>query len=541
MNDNNQDLNEEKVHIKLERHLWPDELAARRRRRLLTVFVILGLVLSYGLGVFITGLNQQNIPIVTPGTPPETAQTETGDQTNAEKEFVKFQEIYKIISEKWYFSNQLENPKTTIMDNAIIGMLKENGDPFSEYLTSQEYVDFWNNIDRNFIGIGVQFYYADGYSIVQRVFHDSPAQKAGVMPGDIFFRVNGQNVIDMPSSDLSDLVKGEEGTIVNIDFKRGEAIVSLAIVREQVNSTAYAEIISDQIGYLEISSFGSTTGAEVKYYLDYMVERGVTKLIIDLRDNGGGALSTLGVLGSYFVPKGEVLIKTENVDGTSSEMTSSGEVYIEIEDLVLLVNGNSASASEVLTLALSENIDAPIIGTQTYGKGTVQNSVEFYDHSALKYTVSRWLSPKGNWIHEVGIEPDYVVPLDPIFYMAYPSFEQGEPQQYRLDSVGYPTSYVQTALKFLGYEVDRTDGYFSAATDLALKQYQEANRQTPNGVVDKDSVSSLNSAVIRYWNVNREELDTQRLKAIELLGGFDDPIEETPTEATSALSTRFTV
>ncbi len=536
-----QDHNEEKVHIKLERHLWPDELAARRRRRLRIVLLVVSLVLAFGLGVFARGLNQQEIPIVTPGGPVEIPETTTNDHINAAAEFAKFQEIYRIVSEKWYFAKDLENPKTTIMDHAIIGMLDQNGDPYSEYMTSQEYENFWNNIDRNFIEIGVQFYYADGYSIVQRVFHNSPAQKAGVMPGDIFYRVDGRNVIDLPSDELSEIVKGKEGTTVNIDFKRGEAIVSLAIVREQVNSTAYAEILSNEIGYLEISSFGSTTGAEVKYYLDYMVERNVTKLIIDLRDNGGGALQTLGVIGSYFVPKGQVLIKTENVDGTSSEITSTGEVYTEIEEIVLLVNENSASASEVLVLALSENLDVPIVGTQTFGKGTVQNSIEFDDHSALKFTVSRWISPKGNWIHDVGIQPTHKVELAPIFYMTYPSFEEEETQRYRVDSVGYPVSYVQTALQFLGYEIDRTDGYFSEATDLALKQYQETNRQMPIGVIDKNSVSSINSSVIRYWNVNREQLDTQRLKAIELLGGIDVPIEETQTEDTSALSTRFTV
>lgn len=534
MNDNN----EEKVHIKLERHLWPDEIASRRRRNIMIVLTVVGMLFSFGLGIFISQFREHDIPIANPTTPVKIPSNNTSDEQASKKEFSKFEEIYKIITNRWYFSKDMENPKTTVIDNAIIGMLKENGDPYSEYMTSQQYINFWNSIDRNFIGIGVQFYQASGYSIVQRVFHNSPAQRAGVIPGDIFYRVNGTNVVGMPTDELASLVKGEEGTTVQIDFKRQEAIVSLSIVREQVRSTAYAEIIDDSIGYLEISSFGTTTGTEVKYYLDYIKDQNISKLIIDLRDNGGGALTTLGVIGSYFVPKGQVLIKTENVDGTSSEITSTGDVYENFKDIVILVNEHTASASEVLALALSDNLNVPIIGTQTFGKGTVQNSMEFDDKSALKFTVSRWLSPNGTWVNEVGITPTIKVELDPIFYLERPSFEDDQPKTYRIDSVGYPVAYVQSALRFLGYEVDRVDGYFSAATDLALKKYQQDNRQTPNGVVDKDSYSSLNSSVIRYWNVYRQQLDTQRLKAIEYLGGSNVPIE-TETSDTSAISTRF--
>ncbi len=541
MNDNNQ----EKVHIKLERHLWPDEIAAQRRRRIFIILSVVAIIFSFSLGVFISQFRQPNIPIAETDKPVTIPSTNNNDDISSKKEFAKFEEIYKIITNRWYFSKDIKDPKTTIIDNAIIGMLKENGDPYSEYMTSQEYLDFWNSIDRNFIGIGVQFYQSSGYSIVQRVFHNSPAQKAGVMPGDIFYRVNGKDVIGLESDELAKLVKGEEGTSVNIDFKRQEAIVSLSIVREQVRSTAYAEMLQNQIGYLEISSFGTTTGSEVKYYLDYFKNNDISKLIIDLRDNGGGALTTLGVIGSYFIPKGQVLIKTENVDGTSSEITSTGDVYKNFTDIVILVNENTASASEVLALALSENINVPIVGTQTFGKGTVQNSLEFDDKSALKYTVSRWLSPKGNWINKVGITPTHPVKLDPIFYMNRPTFEGDNPQMYRIDSVGYPVSYVQTALRFLGYQVDRVDGYFSEATDLALKKYQQDNRQTPNGVIDKDSYSSINSSVVRYWNVYRNQLDTQRLKAIELLGGLDEPIETIPAETesndSSAFSTSFTL
>lgn len=507
----NKEHNQEKINIKLERHLWPDELKEKKRKRITTILITLSILVSFGLGILFNHVYLSNRTILVPGG------NNQGNVVDATGELKKFQSIYDILSTKWYFSNEMEAPNINLIENAINGMIDLNEDVHTSYLTIDEFEDFQSGLDANFVGIGVQYYNIDGYNIVKRVLPNSPAQRAGVMAGDIFYKVDGDSVIGTDQDTLSDIVRGEEDTNVTIEFKRGESLVNLTITRGPVLSSAYGEMVTDDTGYLEISSFSIQTGTEVAFYLDDMTEKGATKLIIDVRDNGGGYLSTLETIASYFLDKDMIVIQEEFVNGDIEVSYSSGKVYENFEDIVLLVNENSASASEVLTAALKENLDVRVIGVTTFGKGTVQVTQGFDDGSALKYTTAQWLTPKGNYIHGVGIDPTIEMKLHDIFYQEYPDFEELGQNQYRLDSVSEATAYVQVALDFLGYNTTRDDGYYDQATYDALIAYQTSQRMRTDGIVDKELITHLSSAIVREWNLNQDTHDLQYQMALEVI------------------------
>ncbi|NLC42070.1 MAG: peptidase, partial [Erysipelothrix sp.] len=294
-------------------------------------------------------------------------------------------------------------------------------------------------------------------------------------------------------------------------------IVSLRITRGPVLSSAYGEMVGEDIGYLEISSFSLQTGEEVKYYLEEMANLGATKLIIDVRDNGGGYLSTLNQIASFFLEEEDIVIIEQFRDGNEVVTYSNGEVFENFEEIVMLANEYSASASEVLTAALKDNLDIKVVGVTTYGKGTVQVTSKFDDGSALKYTTAQWLTPKGNQIHGIGIKPSVEMRLHEVFYQPTPTFEEGEPQSFKVDSVSESIIYVQYALDFLGYTVDRYDGYFSEATNQALIQYQKDLQMRTDGIVNAGLISSLSSSIVREWHLNSEIHDVQYQMALELI------------------------
>ncbi|MBN2849451.1 MAG: peptidoglycan-binding protein, partial [Erysipelotrichaceae bacterium] len=264
-------------------------------------------------------------------------------------------------------------------------------------------------------------------------------------------------------------------------------------------------------------TFGDTTGNEVMDILDDFETKGAKRLILDLRDNGGGYLSTLETIGSFFVEKGGILIQQEFINGTTDTSKSSGFVTVDWEKIVILVNGNTASASEVLVAALDENLEnkVTIVGTLTYGKGTVQTQRPFSDQSILKYTIAQWLTPSGKKIDGIGITPDVVVELPAIMENGFEPLEEGE--TIAPDSVHVAIVSLQEALSFLGYDVDRQDGYYSPKSVEEFKKYQATYGTTVDGVLTQEWISRLHADVARVWHEEMDTRDTQMAKAVELI------------------------
>lgn len=493
---------EEKVRIKLERHLWPDEMAEKEKKkseRLIALFVIVCMAL-----VFMGGWVLGSVKPLINNTP-----------TNQQIAETKLDKVLDIMSNSWYFAKEDPNIQETLMDQALYGLVQSEKDPHSTYLSSEELLDFTQSINMNFVGIGVQYIATDGINMIDRVFKNSPAEEAGVLAGDIISKIDGVSVEGLTSEDIKNMVRGESGSIVNIEFLRQGTPIELEITRREVNGTANGKMIENEIGYLEIYQFGDTTTEEVGLYLQDLTDQGMTKLIIDLRNNGGGYLNALVGIASYFVPKDTLVMQQEHADGSINESFALDKEYTNIDEIVILINENTASASEVLTLTLKEQRDdVTVMGTTSYGKGTVQVTQPFADGSALKYTTTKWLSPSGKSIDGEGITPDVEVELDKILNETYIAMEDEE--SYQFDSVSSNVKIMQESLQFLGYDVNRMDGYFDESTDSALKKFESDKKITVDGILDLDTLNALLSSVTKEWTLNPDK-DIQLNKAIEVL------------------------
>ncbi|NCB33691.1 MAG: PDZ domain-containing protein [Erysipelotrichia bacterium] len=491
--------------IPIKRHLWPEEVEAkklRHRNSILQTALIFAILFCLASGWCLGSIHPIRL----------LANLQTLDSDS------KINEVLNIMTNDWYFSKDIDNPEERLTDQALTGMTSNSEDTHTEYMSREEIESFKQSINRNFVGIGITYIAVDGQMpIVERVLKGSPSEKAGVQPGDIIEKIDGASVEGKTSSEIADMCKGESGTTVAITFARDGEDITLDIVRREIAVTVYGEIKDNQIGSLEIVQFGDTTADEVKAYLDEFKDAGVTKLILDLRDDGGGYLNDLQGVAGYFVPKGTEIMKEVFRDDTVSRIVTDKQPYDCFHQIVLLVNQNTASAAEVFTLAMKEcRDDVTIIGTTTYGKGTVQITKYFSDGSALKYTEAKWISPSGVWVNGTGITPDITVKLHDVLYTKFTMMEDTE--SYAVDSVSDYVKEAQLALDYLGYSIDRMDGYFSASAEDAVRQFQTDKHLEVTGILDSVTYQTILSDVIYDWNTS-DVHDLQYARAMEVLNG----------------------
>ena len=498
--------------IPVERFQYEDELneqnqqlkrSSRRLRILLVAFSVLALLLGWLLGSF------RPIPFFNDVRHGVTAVTQA-------KSSEKISNVMGVMRRYWYFADSIEDIDTRLVDQALVGMTTNEEDPHTAYMSAEEILDFTQTINRDFVGIGVQFTNLEnGLQLITRVFRDSPAEKAGVQAGDIIHSVDGVITENKTTDEIKELVQGEEGTVVTIVFQREGELITLDITRGKVGHTVDGRVCEDGIGMIAIEQFGETTKVEVQEFLDQFAEEGATKLIIDLRDDGGGYLEALRGVISLLLPENKVFIQREYSNGTKEVNKTDKGQYTQFSPIVLLVNENTASAAEAFTLGLKENRDdVTVIGTTTYGKGSMQVTQYFDDGSALKYTDSIWKSPNGRWINDTGIEPDETIELHEVLNSSYTTLEEDE--SYEPDSVSPIVKEIQLCLDFLGYTPDRMDGYYSAKTEEQLVAFEKASGLEEKTVIDKDLYGTMIAAVIHEWTVN-DESDTQYQRALEIL------------------------
>ncbi len=500
---------EELKTITLKKYVWPDEAALneekkknKRLKKILIGVAIVGILVGwFGGSLLPYGFTTSLRNAISRGT--------TMDSSK------KIQETLEIMESDWYFGSDVDDLDDRLVDQALSGITTNDEDAHTQYMTKDEMESFTQSINRNYVGIGVKYTNDGTTAIVESVYKNSPAEQAGIQSGDIIHTVDGTDVSGMTSTEIKELVQGDAGTKVTIGLIRDGKNIALEITRAEVSSTVEGEMLDNGIGYLELYQFGNTTPDEVKSYLDDMQD--AKGLIIDLRDNGGGYLNSVEGVASCFLDKGTKVMDQTYKNGDVVETDTKSDKYTNIKNIVILTNGNTASAAEVLTLALKQQRDdVTIVGMTTYGKGTVQVSKQFDDGSAIKYTTSKWTSPDGTWVNGVGITPDEEVKLHDVFYQSFTSME--EEDSYTVDQVSDSISDAQLCLDYLGYDVDRTDGYFSSKTGSALKKYKEEHNLTSDEVLDKDTYDSLRSSVILDWSQSKTN-DLQFQKAEEILNG----------------------
>jgi len=300
--------------------------------------------------------------------------------------------------------------ESDLVDAAIDGMVSSLDDPYSTYMDEETSDSFNQTVDGSYVGIGVTVSASEGGEfIIVSVTDDSPAEDAGIMVGDSIQSINQQSVIGLSLDDVTELVKGEEGSKVQMTLMRDGEEIEKTITRGNVdlvsvNSQVYA-LNNGNAGYISIHSFAANTYKQFKKELKKVENKNIHSLIIDVRSNPGGYLNQTKKILELFMKKNKVLYQVEFKKEKTKVTDSSKES--RSYPVIVLINSSSASASEILASSFKDSYpDALLVGDTTYGKGTVQTAYSLSDGSSLKFTTERWLTPSGDWIDGKGVSPD---------------------------------------------------------------------------------------------------------------------------------------
>ncbi|MCL2501431.1 MAG: S41 family peptidase [Defluviitaleaceae bacterium] len=325
----------------------------------------------------------------------------------------KVQEIFDLLERYSIIPFEREE----LFDSMYRGLLDGVDDPYTQYFDQDALEAFRVRTEGVFAGIGVMSQMDENgeYLTVYEVFDNSPAQESGLLSGDKFVKVDGEDVVGWPQGEITDRIRGPEGTTVRLTILRfnehGDGtLFDVDIVRALVEvPTISHNILEDRIGLIRIDGFDRMTLPQFNAALDELVQQGIRGLIIDVRNNPGGLMPVVVQITNRLVPEG-IITYTEHADGRREYHRATGE-YLGLP-LAVLVNGRSASASEILAAAVQESGAGIVVGTQTFGKGIVQNLMYLSDGNAIKMTIAKYFTPNGVSIHGVGVTPDVVVEMD---------------------------------------------------------------------------------------------------------------------------------
>ena len=319
----------------------------------------------------------------------------------------KLEAIEDVIDEYYYKEEDIHTDE--MIEGMYAGMVASLGDPYSVYYTAEEWEALMQDTEGIYYGIGayVQLDITTGFGKINGVIENTPAQEAGLREDDIIYMIDGEIMQGYELSEIVARIKGEEGTTVHLTiYREGEEdYLEIDVVRKQIESpTVSYELFDNGVGYIRITEFDDVTVDQFTDALAVVKGSGAAGLILDLRSNPGGSLSAVVDIARQILPEG-LIVYTEDRAGKRVEYNCSGANEWKLP-LVVLVNGNSASASEILAGAIKDYGIGTLVGTTTFGKGIVQRIIQLTDGTAIKLTVSAYYTPNGNNIHNIGIEPD---------------------------------------------------------------------------------------------------------------------------------------
>lgn len=421
------------------------------------------------------------------------------------KDLSKISTTFQLIESKYL--KQPDHDK--LVNGAINGMLESLEDPFTVYMDQKEAKQFDESITSSFQGIGAEVSIEEGKFVIVSPIKGSPAEKAGIQSKDVIVSVNGEKLDGLTLNQAVMKIRGPKGTQAKLDLLRQGAgdPVQVIVVRDNIDvETVYGEMLQDQIGKIEIRQFSSNTAVRFAEELKSLEAKGMKGLVIDVRNDPGGLLNVVVDIVNPFVKSGKPIVQVENRDGKRepTPSTGSGKNY----PVTVLVNKGSASASEILAGAFQEAVGSKIIGETSYGKGTVQVTFEkeMGDGSNIKMTVYKWLTPNGNWIHKTGIQPD--IPVEqPGYFKAAPLSKKSVLKQ---DTTSDDVKNLQLMLSGLGFNPERTDGYFNDKTVTAVKAFQRTNGLPMTGEVDTETATKIEKSILAQI---REPKNDLQLKA----------------------------
>lgn len=336
------------------------------------------------------------------------------------KELAKFVDAYDAIVNNYY----KEVDKDKLVESAINGMVSSIGDEYTSYSDKDVTDNFNEAVNGKYMGIGALIMKSENDLVIYKVFEDSPSYKAGLKDGDIILKLDDKDTKDMSVNDIARIVKNDGNKEVKLLVKRGEENLDITIVKDMVELPVVSgKVINHndkKIGYISLSIFSSVASEQFNKELVKLEKEGISGLVIDVRGNSGGYLTTVTDIVSYFLKKGDIIYKLEVNDKVTvrKDKTKESRDY----PVAVLIDKNSASASEILASSIKESYNGYVVGTNSYGKGTVQQTLVLSDGSMIKYTIEKWLTPLGNWINEEGVIPTNYVELSSE-YLNNPVFE----------------------------------------------------------------------------------------------------------------------
>lgn len=299
-----------------------------------------------------------------------------------------------------------------VLDGLKHGLAESTGDPYTQYFTAKEAKAFNGELQGiSLTGIGAQLDQdQQGNIVVMAPLEGSPAQAAGVKAKDIIATINGESTAGMSLGTAVGKIRGAKGTKVTLGIIRGNQQITLTITRDTINvPTATGKILDSNIGYLQVSQFSDDTYGLVQKAIANFQQKGVKKVILDLRDDPGGEVTTAQDIASLWLPDNALIMQEKRGTTVIDSYRATGTNPLSGMPTVVLVNAGSASASEITALALHDNHAATIMGEKSYGKGVVQQVIPFSDGSELKVTIAKWYGPSGENINHAGIKPDQTV------------------------------------------------------------------------------------------------------------------------------------
>lgn len=328
--------------------------------------------------------------------------------TISREEYERYQKLSTVLEIMDYVEEGFyeDVDEEALLQGAAAGVLSATGDPYTFYYSPEDYAELWEEDEGEYAGVGIQISasYLTGICTISRVFDNGPAKEAGVHKGDILYKVEDLLVDAYNLQDAVDIMRGTPGTTVTVVFMRDGEELTFELTRANINvNRIEATMLTEDVGYIYLYEFAGDCATRFEEELDKLVAQGAKGLIIDLRDNPGGWVSDAESIGDLFLDKG-VLCYLEYKDGSREYYrTKDGKVDLA---LVILVNENSASSSEILTGALKDRADATVVGVQSYGKGIVQSVIPLADGAGMQMTMAQYYTPNGNAVHKIGITPD---------------------------------------------------------------------------------------------------------------------------------------
>ena len=379
-------------------------------------------------------------------------------------------------------------------------------DDYSVYYTQEDYQSLISNTAGEFVGIGVQIVDIDGRIVILTPLPNSPAIEAGIKSGDIIKYVDGVDVSSYTGAQAANtLIKGKEGTHVKIGIVRDGKDLSFDLIRRTiVTSHVEGKIMDNGMGYLKVTEFSDNTTELVKKELSTFDENNIKKIVIDLRNNGGGTLNAAVDMLNLFVTEGPVVY----VDyATGKEDIFSSTLKEQKYDIAILINGGSASATEIFAGAVKYKNEGTIVGTQSFGKGIVQSLYQLKDGSGVKFTTAEYFSVDKTPVHKIGITPDIIIENPTIDLAKYPAFSKEK--KANLGNVSLDVLAAEMILKTIGYNVNEPDGVYDKTSFEQIQKFQSDNNLFPYGIIDITTQNTLYAALSSYATNNITDLQLQ--------------------------------